>query len=359
MFFNLGEEIREARSGPWASAWRVESFLASGRHFRHYQVRSLAPGLEDQRAVLKVIKYDPRRCGDEYYIQSLRARLRRERETLAHFSPRLPEPVDFFEVENLQDRFEGFGAEQIRLEEPILVRTLVHGSSLSRLMEETGAPPASAELLLNALACVCGFLHELHADGRGWLFWELTPDHIIVDPQQNLEPMFVGACNFRMMQDGVAVEPDREVARSAPLPEAGYAAPEVLAQGKARSTSDLYSVGALLFHLFSGVDPRGLAEEIADERGWTTRASLEDALLDEEEARAFCGELRRRMERLCRRNLKGLGSHRGRIRRLMLRALHPNPLERPQSALEIRNEILSALARTMPMSWPRRTEKTV
>lgn len=350
MFFNLGEVIQEHQEGPWRSAWRVESFLASGRHFRHYHVRSLAPEMEAQRAVLKVIKYDPARCQDPNYVQALRERLRRERDTLAHFSPRLPEPLDFFLAHNPQDAFEGFGGEQMRHREPVMVRTLLHGQSLARLMEQRGAPPASAEDLLMVLARLCGFLEELHAAGRGWLFWELSPDHIIVDPAQDYEPCFTGCSNFRMMRDGYAVPVTPQEAALGPgahRPEPGYAAPEVLCGALAGTGADLYGLGALLFHLFSGVDPRSLAEELLEDHGQAPHQDFASL----EEAQAFCEALRGRMERLCRRNLKGLGLHRARVRRLLLRLVDPDPAARGAGPMEVRQELLDSLARSMPVVW--------
>lgn len=337
MFFNLGEDIREPAVGPWASGWRVEGFLASGRHFRHYLVRSLLPELDGQRAVLKVIKYDPRRCGERQYVAQLRRRLRFECETLAHFSPRLPEPIDYFEVPNPQDPFEGFGADRLRAAEPVLVRSLVHGSSLAQLMQDNGAPPGDAERLLLCVARTCSFLESLHAGGRGWLFWELTPEHIVVDPDHDYEPSFVGTSNFRMLKEGRAIT-------SGPthglVPAAGYGAPEALA-GEGRVASDLYAVGALTFHLFSGIDPRVLADDVRD--GGADPGA---------DPSLFAAKLRDTIERHCRRSLKGLGMHRARVRRLILRALEPDPANRFSSGGEMRDEILDLLRRSMPVAWP-------
>ena len=358
MFFNLGEEIRERAPGPWASAWRVEGFLASGRHFRHYLVRSLIPELSQQRAVLKVVKYDPRLCSDHQYVKALRARLRLECETLAHFSPRLPEPVDYFEIRNGQDPFDGFGSEILRDDEPLLVRSHIHGASLASLMEERGAPPANAEMLLLSLARVSSFLDELHASGRGWLFWELTPEHVIVDPEHDLEPAFVGSSNFRMLSKGMAVLPPRVAAEAMLRPGAGYAAPEVLCGAPCGPAADIYALGALVFHLFSGVDPRDLADDIAARHGRSKLGRVGSGRwsaptdMGLEEAPAFCEQLRDSIERFCRRNLKGLGIHRARVRRLLLRAMDPDPSMRFASALEVRDEILHTLVRSMPVAWP-------
>lgn len=346
MFFNLGEEVREIGGGPWGSAWRVDGFLATGRHFRHYKVRNLSPDLTQQKAVLKVVKYDPQRCAEADYIDSLRARLRRERDTLAHFSPRLPEPIDFFEIENTQDPFGGFGAESLAMGEPVLIRSLVHGASLSKLMQTRGAPPAPAEALLLTLARVCSFLDELHAGGRGWLFWEMTPDHVIVDPEQDFEPAFVGSSNFRMLGKGLAVEPDPKLKRLLTIPEPGYAAPEQLSGSPAGIQADIYNLGALLFHIFTGVDPRDLADDI------TSRQGLAGSQMTHEDAQAFCDELRAAIVRFCRRNMKGLGIHRARVRQMILRSLSPDPSERFESPLELRDAILASLTRSMPVAWP-------
>ncbi len=357
MFFNLGETIRErggGRGDPWESAWRVDGFLATGRHFRHYLVRNLNAELNQQQAVLKVVKYDPERCADARYVQALRERLRRERDTLAHFSPRLPEPIDFFEIDNGQDPFRGFGAEAFLTSEPVLVRSLVHGESLSKLMQTRGAPPAPAEALLLTLARVCSFLDELHAGGRGWLFWEMTPDHVIVDPAQDFEPSFVGCSNFRMLRQGATVPAEPGAAR--PLaPDAGYAAPEQLSGASADARADIYNLGALLFHVFSGIDPRDLADDVAARRPLpksSAPAAERDEGKDEAAALAFCEELREVIMRFCRRNLKGLGIHRARVRHIILRALSPDPADRFAGPLEMRDELLASLTRSMPVAWP-------
>jgi len=293
--------------------------------------------------VLKVVKYDPHRCDNVEYVAALRNRLARERDTLAHFSPRLPEPLDFFEIENTQDTFGGFGAESL-LREPVLVRTLVHGASLSMLMQTRGAPPAPAETLLLTLARVCSFLDELHASGRGWLFWEMTPDHVIVDPEQDFEPAFVGCSNFRMLVGGQVVEPDPTLRVSAPEP--GYVSPEQLSGAAVGIGADIYNLGALLFHIFTGLDPRDLADEIVDHR------QLDVSDLGHDEAMEFCEELRESILRFCRRNLKGLGIHRARVRQIIRRAMSPRADERFESPLEMRDAILSSLTRSMPVAWP-------
>lgn len=360
MILNIGDVVRERSSSPFASAWRVEGYLASGRHFRHYTVRNLMPDMDGHRAVLKVIKYDPRLTHDADYVRSLRARLRRECETLAHFSPRLPEPLDYFEIDNAQDQFEGFGAEQLRAQEPVLIQTLLHGASLAQQMEDRGAPPAPADTLLLTLAKVCGFLDELHAGGRGWLFWALSPEHIVVDPHQEHEPSFVGCSNFRMLSHGVVVDDPAAGVLNHP-PEPGYAAPEALCRGRSDHRVDVYAMGCLLFHLFTGTDPRDLAEDILA-RGqygahgsWDGDFEASDASpqpMSHGQAQAFCEELRSSMERFCRRNLKGLGISRARVRRMLLKAVRPDPDDRFQSPLELRDSLLATLSRSRPVAWP-------
>lgn len=324
MFLQAGDEVREAGDpNPWSSAWEIVRLLGTGRHCRVYEVRSLAPELEGQRAALKLARYDPRRCHLNDYVEAQRRRLRREAETLAHFSPRLPDPIDLFECVNRQDPFEGFGAERVRQSEPALVQTLIQGASLADLMELRGAPPAPAERLLLAVARVAGFLDELHAGGNGWLFWALTPEHILVDPELAFEPSFVGCANLRPLRRGLAVPEPWEASER---PEPGYAAPEALAGGPCGPGVDVYALGALLFHLFTGLDPRDLAAEDPAAQHAT-------------------------LERLCRRNLKGLGLHRSRVRRLLLRCLEPDPDARFASPLEVRDELLECARRAMPVAW--------
>lgn len=339
MFLHEGDEMVEVHStvdGAWQSRWRVESLLANGRHFRHYLVVNLASEMHEHHAVLKTIKYDPRRCDDSRYISLLRSRLTHQCETLTHFSPRLPEVVDFFEVENRQDPFGGFGAAQLRAREPVLVQTRLHGLSLAELMSRHGAPPGPADLVLLVVAKVCTFLEELHAGGRGWLFSGLTPEHILLEPG-GYEPFFVGCSNFRMLSGGRAAAAAAGDPAVVP-PEAGYTAPERLSGGSCDVREDVYAVGALLFHLFTGLDPRGLAEEL----GPLGPDPGPSAVMD------FAHEMSRSMERVCRRNLKGLGIHRARVRKVLLRAVSPDPADRHGSPAELRDELVETLARSMP-----------
>ena len=67
---------------------------------------------------------------------------------------------------------------------------------------------------------------------------------------------------------------------------------------------------------------------------------------------AFAQRLRDTIERHCRQSLKGLGMHRARVRRLILRAMDPDPAGRFESGAEMRDEILGLLRRSMPVAWP-------
>jgi len=355
MFFNTGDELRQDANTPWPSAWRVRRLLHSGAHYRIYEVANAMGEMEDQRAVVKLLRYDPRRVADAHYVDALRQRLRRECETLAHFSPRLPEPLDYFTVYNDQDAFGGFGEEQLRRSEPALVQTFMHGQSIQELMVRHGAPPAAAEKLLLALARVCAFLDELHAGGNGWLFFALTPEHVILDPDLDFEPTFVGTSNLRALRRGLA--PHDPLAASVDLPEPGYAAPEALCNGLADRRTDIYAVGAMLFHIFTGVDPRDLVADVSDLSLDEDAASSSPLLpLTQHEAFDLAERLHRSMERFCRRNLKGLGIHRAKVRKIILKCTSPDPADRFDSPLELRDAIVTSLRRSMKMAWPAAVE---
>jgi serine/threonine protein kinase len=318
--WKVGQIVEDAAAqGPW----RIEADWGEGPYCHRWEVRSTSEDLRGLRGVMKVPRYEVARREDHGYVAGVRGRLRFELDTLTHVSCRLPEPLDFFAL---------CGGEAA------LVRSLVHGRSVASLIRAGRGVSVDPEGALILVARVCDFLSELHAGGGGWLFGALTPEHIIVSEQRGLEPSFVGTANFRMLRDGAAVGEEPLGVHRAWGP--GYAAPEVLAGRPVGPRADLYAVGALLFHLYNGVDPRVMGDEILLARAehLPTHDDLASVLLADVESQ-------------CRRGLRGLGVHRTRVRQLIVRAMDPDPEGRFTCASEMRSEILKTLGRTRPLAW--------
>ena len=110
----------------------------------------------------------------------------------------------------------------------------------------------------------------------------------------------------------------------------------------------------MLFHLFTGVDPRDLVADLADrslDNGLSDAAALP---VTPDEAFDLAERLETSMERFCRRNLKGLGIHRAKVRKILLRCVSPDPDDRFDSPLELRDALVSSLRRSVPVAWPDR-----
>ena len=125
-----------------------------------------------------------------------------------------------------------------------LVMEYIRGESLHNYIEREGAIPekqacAWALQLLNLFS-------YLHGQKPPVIYRDLKPDNIIVCPDGNLRVVDFGTAYH--------VRYDSRAAHLAGT--AGYAAPEQLC-GEADERSDLYTIGATLYHMLTGHNPAG------------------------------------------------------------------------------------------------------
>ncbi len=150
--------------------------------------------------------------------------------------------------------------------EQYLVMEYIPGESLHNFIEREGAVPEGqacqwALQLLNLLS-------YLHARKPPVIYRDLKPANIILCPDGNLRVVDFGAAR-QACYDGRRPE---HLAGTA-----GYAAPEQLC-GKADERSDLYTLGATLYHMLTGHDPgrppyglrpvRSMRPEVSQELEW-------------------------------------------------------------------------------------------
>ena len=141
--------------------------------------------------------------------------------------PMLPELYDYFYEEN------GY-----------LVMEYIEGEGLHNIIKREGwIEEKKAIVWTEQLLSLLAYLHE---QKPAVIYRDLKPKNIIVCPDGKVRLVDFGAA-FSMNYDGKQSE---NLAGTA-----GYAAPEQLEQRKLEPNSDIYTVGALLYHMLTGYHP--------------------------------------------------------------------------------------------------------
>ncbi len=164
-------------------------------------------------------------------IQEAEAAFERESHLLADMlHPNLPRIYDHFT--------EG--------ERSYLVMDFIEGQTLEDYLEKAGGDPLSLDQVLDWGKQLCDVLSYLHGHQPPIIFRDLKPSNVMISESGHIYLIDFGIA--RVFKPGQSHD---TVALGSP----GYAAPEQY--GKAQSTprSDIYSLGALLHCLLTGVDP--------------------------------------------------------------------------------------------------------
>ena len=132
-----------------------------------------------------------------------------------------------------------------------LVMDYVRGESLKSKLKALGKGNYfREETVVSWAISLCSVLSYLHNQPAPIIFRDLKPDNIMITPEGELKLIDFGIA--RLFQGEMA-----ETTRYALL-TAGYA-PQEQWMGKAEPRSDIYSLGATLYHLLSGVHPKDAA----------------------------------------------------------------------------------------------------
>jgi len=124
-----------------------------------------------------------------------------------------------------------------------LVMPFIKGRSLEEHLTELGGYASEAKVIEWAL-CICAVLEYLHSQQPPIIYRDLKPSNIMVTDTGRLILIDFGiARNFVPRAQGTMIGTP------------GYAPPEQW-QGMAEPRSDLYSLGATMHHLLTGIDPR-------------------------------------------------------------------------------------------------------
>jgi serine/threonine protein kinase/formylglycine-generating enzyme required for sulfatase activity len=133
-----------------------------------------------------------------------------------------------------------------------LVMAFIEGETLEDRLARAGGPLPVGDALKWA-SQLCDVLGYLHAQRPPIIYRDLKPANVMIDRQQNVQLIDFGIARFyrpgRMM-DTLTVGTE------------GYASPEHYGQGQTDARSDLYSLGATLYHLLTGEAPPSVTERL-------------------------------------------------------------------------------------------------
>jgi tetratricopeptide (TPR) repeat protein len=127
-----------------------------------------------------------------------------------------------------------------------LVMDYIEGKTVEEHLEQVGGGPLPVDQVIKWAEQLCDVLNYLHTHQPPIIFRDLKPANIMLSESGHIYLIDFGIA--RIFKPGKQHD---TVALGSP----GYAAPEQY--GKAQSTprSDIYSLGALLHHLLTGIDP--------------------------------------------------------------------------------------------------------
>ncbi|MEQ9624886.1 protein kinase domain-containing protein [Coleofasciculus chthonoplastes] len=197
----------------------------------------LAEDLETQPqelVVVKLLAFSPQMQWEEFRL------FEREAQILQHLDhPKIPRYRDYFSIEETESELPWFG----------LVQQYIPGLSLrQRLDQGHSFSEAEAQKIATDILTILIYLHELSPPV---LHRDIKPSNLIVDEQGQVYLVDFGAVQDRAKAEG---------ATFTVVGTSGYAAPEQL-WGRAVAASDLYSLGATLIHLVTGIAPADLPQQ--------------------------------------------------------------------------------------------------
>ncbi|HKI72945.1 MAG TPA: serine/threonine-protein kinase, partial [Verrucomicrobiae bacterium] len=129
--------------------------------------------------------------------------------------------------------------------QPYFTMEFIEGSNLADLVRAGPLPPGQAARYLEQIAQAIHFAHE-----RGLLHRDLKPSNVLIDPFDQPRITDFGLAKHLTSDSHLTVSGQT-------LGSPGYMAPEQASRrhGEVSARSDVYSLGALLYHLLTGRAP--------------------------------------------------------------------------------------------------------
>ncbi len=227
--------------------YQVERPLGMGGQARVWQARHLRLPRRFAIKECPLAGADPREQNER------RVLFERERDILAALShpghAAIPKISDFWEEP----------------EQLFLVMDLVEGETLIELLARRGR--VTMPEAINWGRQICEVLTYLHNWMPPIIYRDLSPDNVILDRSGQLHLIDFGIA--RTFKPG-------QPQNTASLGKVGYASPEHLEGGKAQTDvrSDIYTVGALLYHLLTGQEPVPVVDRLKQRAGLQGGQSL-------------------------------------------------------------------------------------
>ena len=127
----------------------------------------------------------------------------------------------------------------------LIVMDYIEGNPLSKALNEYGAQPQ--ELVVEWAKQLCDVLGYLHTRKPPIIYRDMKPSNIMLKPDGNITLIDFGtAREFK----------EKNLADTTCLGTVGYAAPEQFGgQGQTDARTDIYCLGATLYHLVTGCNP--------------------------------------------------------------------------------------------------------
>jgi serine/threonine protein kinase len=227
----------------------------------------LALNLETQQQVVVKVLY----LGQDFDWQDLKL-FEREAETLKTLNhPQIPRYLDYFEFETSNDK--GFG----------LVQTYVAAKSLEEQLQ-TGRRFSELEIKELAISLL-KILNYLHEQQPSIIHRDIKPSNLLLSNRSGNSIGEVSLVDFGSVQNIAA----QEGGTITVVGTYGYMSPEQFG-GRTKPASDLYSLGATLIYIMTGLHPTELPQqdlriqfrqvsdvsgEFADWLEWMTEPSLQ------------------------------------------------------------------------------------
>lgn len=163
-------------------------------------------------------------------FESVKQGLVAETDILKRLShPNLPSIIDVIDTE---DSF-------------IIIMDYIQGNSLNKALDEFGAQPQ--EMVIEWAKQLCDVLGYLHTRTPAIIYRDMKPANIMLKPDGNIT----------LIDFGTAREyKEKNLADTTCLGTVGYAAPEQFGgMGQTDARTDIYCLGATLYHLVTGMNP--------------------------------------------------------------------------------------------------------
>ena len=127
----------------------------------------------------------------------------------------------------------------------IIIMDYIQGNSLNKALEEYGAQPQ--EYVIDWAKQLCDVLGYLHSRTPAIIYRDMKPANVMLKPDGNVTLIDFGtAREFK----------EKNLADTTCLGTVGYAAPEQFGgMGQTDARTDIYCLGATLYHLVTGMNP--------------------------------------------------------------------------------------------------------